>query len=104
MHSKNESEYFAKRDAELRAHLHAKEVAEIEAAERRSHLMRCPRCGGKMQHVELHGVVIDKCPDCQGIFLDDGELKVLAARHEETVLDKVFNDFRKAFSNKTDTK
>lgn len=102
--SSNENEYFAKRDAELRAHLHAKQVAETEAAERRSHLMRCPRCGGHLKHVELHQVVIDKCPDCQGIFLDDGELQVLAKRHEENIIDKVFNDFRKAFSNKTDTK
>jgi len=104
MSSNNESEYFARREAELKSHLNAKLVAEADAAERRTHLMRCPRCGGRLAHVEMHGVVIDKCPDCLGIFLDDGELQVLAKRHEENILDRVFNDFRTAFSNKTDTK
>jgi len=104
MSSKNEDEYFNKRDSELRAQLHAKQVAEADAAERRTHLMRCPRCGARLYHHELHGVVIDKCPDCKGIFLDDGELQVLASKHEDSVLDRVFSDFRKAFSTKKDAK
>jgi Zn-finger nucleic acid-binding protein len=54
--------------------------------------------------MDLHGVTIDKCPDCKGIFLDDGELQMLASKHKDSILDRVFNDFRTAFSNKTDTK
>lgn len=104
MTSKNEDEYFAKRDAELKQRLAAEQMAETESAERRTHLMRCPRCGGHLKHHDLQGVTIDKCPDCRGIFLDDGELETLAKHQDGGVLAKVFGDFRKALNNKTDAK
>lgn len=104
MTSKNEDEYFTKRDAELKKLLHARQVAEAESAERRTHLMRCPRCGGRLQHVTMEGITIDKCPDCRGIFLDDGELEVLAKHQDTGLLGRVFGDFRKALHLKTDTK
>ena len=104
MTSKNEDEYFARRDAELKQHLHARQVAETESAERRTHLMRCPRCGGHLHHVVSHNITIDKCPDCRGIFLDDGELESLGGHETTGLLGRVFGDFRKAFHNKTDAK
>ncbi len=104
MTSKNEDEYFAKRDSELKQRLNARQVAESEAAERRTHLMRCPRCGGHMKMLTLHGVQLEQCPDCKGLFLDDGELEALGGHHDTGLLGKVFGDLRKALTIKTDAK
>src|SRR6185436_2952080 len=61
--SKNEDEYFARREAEI---LKASRDAAARAsndAERRSHFMRCPKCGGKLKTEEYHGIQVDRCPD-----------------------------------------
>jgi hypothetical protein len=104
MTSKNEDEYFAKRDSELKQRLNAQQVADAEATERRTHLMRCPRCGGHMKHQVLHGVTVEQCHDCKGLFLDDGELHKLTHHEGGGLLGKVFGDIHKALHNKTDAK
>ena len=104
MTSKNEDEYFAKRDAELKARLHATQVAEHEAAERRTHLMRCPKCGGRMKHHVLHGITVEQCPDCLGLFLDDGEIHRISHATDRSLLARVFSDLHTALHNKMDAK
>ncbi|MCX7622537.1 MAG: zf-TFIIB domain-containing protein [Thermomicrobium sp.] len=37
----------------------------------------CPKCLGRMQTVERHGVVFERCEECGGVFLDRGELEQL---------------------------
>ncbi len=39
--------------------------------------MQCPKCGAGLDTLERHGVVIEQCPTCQGVFLDRGELEQL---------------------------
>ena len=40
--------------------------------------MYCPVCDQvKMREVEKHGVLIDVCPSCKGVWLDRGELEKL---------------------------
>ncbi len=34
----------------------------------------CPSCGQTMEKIYFNGVVLDKCPACQGILFDNGEL------------------------------
>ncbi len=36
--------------------------------------MYCPMCSLKMRSAVRHGVEIDFCPSCQGVWLDHGEL------------------------------
>jgi Zn-finger nucleic acid-binding protein len=36
--------------------------------------LKCPNCSGKMQEVQQHGVHIDYCPVCKGVWLDKGEI------------------------------
>ena len=37
---------------------------------------KCPKCGTAMKESKLpSGVEIDRCPECDGIWLDHGELK-----------------------------
>ena len=74
--SRNEEEYFARLNAERVRELRAKRDAEYAEAERKSHIMRCPRCGGHLKDQLHHQVRIEVCPDCGGTWLDKGELEM----------------------------
>lgn len=60
--------------------------------------MNCPRCAKAMTELEKHGVMIDLCGECGGIWLDKGELaKVLGhMREAERSLDSELNAARTA--------
>lgn len=82
--SQTEEEYFARIEAEKlkRRALEAqqkfsqKQREEIKAL----HWMRCPKCGMELNSVPYKGVVLDKCFQCHGVFLDDGELEKIAGK------------------------
>lgn len=40
--------------------------------------LTCPKCRGEMRVLDKVGVAIDECIECRGIFLDRGELELLA--------------------------
>lgn len=40
-------------------------------------LLNCPRCNVKMEKIEKENVIIDVCPECNGIWLDDNEIEKL---------------------------
>ena len=44
---------------------------------------RCPRDGERLTKHELHGVAVDSCPACEGMWLDKGELEIIAGRENE---------------------
>ena len=75
--SRNEDEYFAKQDAELIKEMRAKLDKEREQNERKAHFMKCPKCGADMKEEELGPVKVDICPECNGMFLDAGEMELL---------------------------
>jgi uncharacterized C2H2 Zn-finger protein len=75
--SKAEDEYFIKQDAELIKAQRARLDAERARAERASHFMRCPKCGGQLEEIEFHHIKIDKCPECGGMWFDKGEIEML---------------------------
>lgn len=39
--------------------------------------LMCPKCDAPMRGIERNGVVIDRCAECGGVFLDRGELERL---------------------------
>ena len=87
--SKNEDEYFARRDAEI---LKAGTDAAAKAAtdgERRSHFMRCPKCGSQLKTETYHNVEVDRCPECLGVWFDAGEAEALI-RSDEGGLGSIF--------------
>lgn len=45
--------------------------------------MKCPVCGATLLMSERHGVEIDYCPECRGIWLDRGELDKIIERAAE---------------------
>ncbi len=75
--SRNENEYFAKLDAELRKELRAQADAE-RVARVAADRNKCPRDGSTLMPRESGTVTIDVCPTCEGIWLDKGELEILA--------------------------
>ncbi len=75
--SKNEDEYFLLQDAELIKAQREKLDAEREAATRRAHFMKCPKCGADLKVQTLKNVSVDVCPDCKGLWLDAGELELI---------------------------
>lgn len=42
--------------------------------------MQCPRCRVDLAMSERHGVEIDYCPKCRGVWLDRGELDKIIER------------------------
>ena len=81
--SQNENEYFARRDAEWLKEQRAKLDAERKA---RDTEMRCPRCGASLAHRPYKSVSLDYCPNCHGVWLDAGELAMLAHESEPQLL------------------
>jgi uncharacterized protein len=78
--SKNEDEYFARRDAELlRQHRESarKSAAELE---RKTHYMKCPKCGYDLITGDWDGVQIEQCTNCHGIWCDADEVKAILKR------------------------
>jgi phage FluMu protein Com len=90
--SKNEDEYFAREDATRLKKLREKESAERAQHERHSHFMRCPKCGGTLHTATFHGIKVDRCPDCHGIWLDHGEVETLMKHEDPGVLRRVLGD------------
>jgi hypothetical protein len=75
--SSNEDEYFLKLDAERIKEMRAKLDAERAQAERKSHYMKCPKCGGNLKETTFQHIKVDVCSDCSGIWLDAGEIEML---------------------------
>lgn len=50
--------------------------------------MKCPRDGKEMKREFLHGVEIDSCPSCDGIWLDKGEMTRTTGTDEAYILDE----------------
>ncbi len=48
------------------------------------HRMKCPKDGSNLQETDVkHGLIVDDCTLCRGIFLDYGELETISALGEE---------------------
>ena len=46
----------------------------------------CPSDGQKMAKEIAHMLVIDRCPKCQGVWLDGGELERIQSASQEAIL------------------
>lgn len=73
-----EDRYFADQDRRNLEKLRAKDASPGSVT-----LGLCPRCGVALAARDYHGVTIDECPRCAGIWLDKGELKAVLEREDE---------------------
>jgi hypothetical protein len=94
--SKSEDEYFAKEEAELLKAQRIRARAAAEEAARQVHFMKCPKDGHDLVHEEFHGVTVDRCVHCQGIFLDADEIAAVVAKDDPTLLGRVVRDISAA--------
>lgn len=89
--SKNEDEYFARRDAELLRQQREAAKQSAAEAERKTHHMKCPKCGYDLITGEWDGIQIDQCTHCHGIWFDAGEAEALIKKSSSpNVLGRVF--------------
>jgi Zn-finger nucleic acid-binding protein len=94
--SRNEDEYFVKQDAELLRKQRAQAEAAAVDAERRTHYMKCPKDGYDLASSVYHGVQIETCPHCGGMWLDAGEVEAVSHEERPGLLTRVLSD---AFSS-----
>lgn len=47
-----------------------------------STVLKCPKCLEPMRSIERNGVVIERCSECGGVFLDRGELEHLVTAEQ----------------------
>ncbi len=71
--SRNEEEYFARREAELLKKRREALARAENDAERQRHFMKCPKCGADLVTQDYEGVQVDRCPECDGVWFDAGE-------------------------------
>jgi uncharacterized protein len=45
----------------------------------------CPWCHAEMDCRDQNGVEIDQCPNCLGVWLDQGELETLLKQTDEVI-------------------
>jgi uncharacterized protein len=83
--SEKEDEYFVRQDMERRRKLSQEREAKIAEEERERarvlHFMKCPKCGTQLEEITFNEVRIDKCFNCEGFWLDKGEID--AIQHKE---------------------
>ncbi len=93
--SEIEEEYFKQKEIDLLRKFEKEREArqKTDEAERskKLHYCKCPKCYGDLKEIVFKKKVkIDKCQQCGGVWLDNGELEVLAG-HEESFLTSFFS-------------
>ena len=96
--SKAEDEYFARQELERRKKWAQEQAAKMADEQKdqlkQLHWMKCPKCGMDLKEIELHGVKVDRCANCGGIFLDAGEMEQIEKHEQGGVMGRVFSMFR----------
>jgi hypothetical protein len=96
--SQPEDEYFTLEDAEKKRRMALqvkKEMAADDAKRLRDlHFMHCPKCGMKMNEVRFRGMDVDVCFACGGVFLDKGEIDVIAHPQQKGIMAAILNWFK----------
>ncbi len=97
--SESEEEHIAKMEYErlkkLEVEKHKKLAEEKKKKLKELHYMRCPKCGMELIAIDYKGIEVDKCSECEGIWLDAGELETVS-KLEKSGLDKLFSVFKKS--------
>ena len=94
--SGTEEEYFARTEYErlkiCQEESQKKLAADKRATEKELHYMKCPKCGMNLVEIDYKKIKVDKCSECEGIWLDAGELDMVA-QMDKGSLEKLFSVF-----------
>jgi len=95
--TEREEEFFARTELERLKKIEEEKQKNIQQQERTRlqelHYMRCPKCGMELIEIDYKGITVDRCSECDGVWLDAGELATLS-KLEKTGLDKFFSIFK----------
>lgn len=93
-----EEEYFARMEFERKKEVEEEKHRKLREEEKKKlrdlHFVRCPKCWMELIEIDFKGIKVDKCSECQGVWLDAGELEA-AAGLERTALDRFFSVFKR---------
>jgi len=64
--------------------------AEEREAQKKSHFMKCGKCGSDLKTIQWRDVEIERCFGCGVTLLDDGELEKLAGDEDDGSLMRGF--------------
>ena len=96
--SEREAEYIARMEYERLKKIEEEKHKKLKAEEKNKlkelHYMRCPKCGMEMIEIDYKGIKIDKCSECEGIWLDAENLEAVS-KLEKSGLEKLFSVFKK---------
>jgi Transcription factor zinc-finger len=81
-----EDRYFAEKDREALDRLKKRDNLDVVTLA----LGHCPRCGAALTPVKVHGVEVQQCPVECGLWLDKGELELIARRERDSWLGRLF--------------
>ncbi|MBI5664725.1 MAG: zf-TFIIB domain-containing protein [Nitrospirae bacterium] len=96
--SEREAEFIARSEFEKKKKAEEDKHKKLKAEEKQNlkelHYMKCPKCGMGLIEIDYKEIKVDKCSECEGIWLDAGELEAVS-KLEKSGLDKLFGVFRK---------
>jgi len=96
--SEKEEEHFARLEFERKKKLEEERHQKLAVGEKQKlkelHYMKCPKCGMELIEIDYKNIKIDKCSECEGVWLDAGELGAVS-RLKKTGLNKLFNVFKR---------
>lgn len=96
--SELEAEFIAREEFNKRKKAEEENHRKLKEEEKKAlkvlHNMRCPKCGMELIEIDYKEIKVDKCSECDGIWLDAGELEAVS-KLEKTGLDKLFSVFKK---------
>jgi len=96
--SEQEDEYFARLEFERQKQIEEEKQHHLAKKERQHlknlHYMHCPKCGMQLVEIDYRNLKVDKCTECDGVWLDAGELEAVA-QLDKPGMTKFFSVFRK---------
>jgi uncharacterized protein len=98
--SRNEDEYFAREEREKLERQRQQALKLAQETERKSHYMKCPKDGHDLITESFHGVQVDRCNHCNGIWFDGGEVDTIMAHEDKGLLGRVLGDVLTTFKGK----
>ena len=95
--NENEEEYFIRLEFERAKKVEEELKKKMLEDERNSlkelHYMRCPKCGMQLVEIDYKGIKIDKCSECNGVWLDHGELEAIV-NLDKSVISRLLSGFK----------
>jgi len=95
--SEKEEEYILRQEWDRRKMVEQERQNLLAKEERerlkKLHHMKCCKCGMEMISLDFKGITVDRCTNCEGLYLDKGELEAILSK-DKSVIDRVFNAFR----------